>query len=217
MRGLRSTIALVVVLAGLAAYIYFVTLKTPEGDTAKKTDKVFTGLQADKIEELRITSAGGDATTAKKDNGAWQVLQPVTAKADESEISGITSALASVDVVRVIDENPSNLNEYGLSNPRIQVDFKAAGDKEYRKLFIGEKTPTSASIYAKRNDEKKVFAIPAFQETSLNRTTFDLRDKALLKFDREKVDAVDIAAAGKTLTIAKGTGDWKITKPIQTN
>ena len=128
MRGLRSTIALVVVLAGLGAYIYFVTWKTPEGDTAKKTDKVFTGLQADKIEELRITSAGGDATTAKKDNGAWQVLQPVTAKADESEISGITSALASIDVVRVIDENPSNLNEYGLSNPRIEVDFKAAGD-----------------------------------------------------------------------------------------
>jgi hypothetical protein len=216
MRGLRSTIALVVVLAGLAAYIYFVTLKTPEGDTAKKTDKVFTGLQADKIEELRITSAGGDATTAKKDNGAWQVLQPVTAKADESEVSGITSALASIDVVRVIDENPSNLNEYGLSNPRIEVDFKAAGDKEYRKLFIGEKSPTGADLFAKRNDEKKVFLIPAFQETTFNKDTFALRDKSVLKFDREKVDGVEVAAAGKSLVMAKDGPEWKIKKPVET-
>ena len=31
MRGLRSTIALIVVLAGLGGYIYFVTWKIPEG------------------------------------------------------------------------------------------------------------------------------------------------------------------------------------------
>ena len=216
MRGLRSTIALVVVLAGLGAYIYFVTWKTPEGDTAKKTDKVFTGVQADKIEEVRITSAGGDATTAKKDNGAWQVMQPVTAKADESEISGITSALASIDVVRVIDENPSNLNEYGLSNPRIQVDFKAAGDKDYRRLFIGEKSPTGADLFAKRNDEKRVFLIPAFQETTFNKDTFALRDKTVLKFDREKVDGVEVGAAGKSLVMAKEGPEWKIKKPVDT-
>jgi len=216
MRGLRSTIALVVVLAGLGAYIYFVTWKTPEGDTSKKTDKVFTGVQADKIDELRITSAGGDATTVKKDNGTWQVLQPVAAKADESEVSGITSALATTDLVRVIDENPSNLNDYGLSNPRIEVDFKVAGDKDYRKLFIGEKSPTGADLFAKRNDEKKVFLIPAFQETTFNKDTFALRDKVVLKFDREKVDGVEIDAAGKSLVMAKDGAEWKIRKPLET-
>src|SRR6266850_5513108 len=218
MRGAKSTIALVVLLAGLGAYFYFVTSKLPEGgDTAKKQEKVFAGLDATKIDEIKVTSAAGDATTLKKEAGGWQIVQPITAKADDSEATSITSALAAAEISRVIDENPSNLNEYGLSNPRIAIDFKAAGDKDYRKLLIGEKTPTSANIYAKRNDEKKVFAIPAFQETSLNRTTFDLRDKVLLKFDREKVDAVDITALGKTLAIAKGSGDWKIAKPIQTS
>jgi hypothetical protein len=216
MRGLRSTIALIIVLAGLGAYIYFVTWKTPEGDAAKKTDKVFAGVQADKIEELRITSAGGDATTLKKDNGTWQVMQPVTAKADETEVSGITSALASADVVRVIDENPSNLNEYGLSNPRIEVDFKAAGDKDYRKLLIGEKSPTGADMFAKRNDEKRVFLIPAFQEATFNKDTFALRDKVVLKFDREKVDGVEVSATGKSLAMAKDGAEWRLKKPVET-
>jgi len=217
MRGLRSTIALAVILAGLGAYIYFVSWKTPEGgDTGKKSEKVFAGLQADKIEEVRITSAGGDATTLKKDNGVWQMLQPVAARADESEVSGITSALATTDVTRVIDENPSNLNDYGLSNPRIEVNFKAAGDKEYRKLFIGEKSPTGADLFAKRNDEKKVFLIPAYQETTFNKDTFALRDKVVLKFDREKVDGVEVAAAGKSLVMSKEGPEWKIKKPVDT-
>src|SRR5438270_9515172 len=150
MRGLKSTIALIVVLAGLGGYIYFVTWKQPEGgaDSGKKQEKVFASLDAGKIEEVKVTSAAGDATTVKKEAGGWQVVQPLSAKADESEVSGLTSALASSEVVRVIDENPTSLNEYGLSNPRIEVDFKAAGDKDYRKLLVGEKTATGSDLYA---------------------------------------------------------------------
>jgi uncharacterized protein DUF4340 len=219
MRGLRSTILLMVVLAGLGGYIYyyFDPIKTAEREkTVGEKEKVFASLQADKIDEITVTSAAGDATTLKKDGGGWQVIKPVTAKADESEVSGITSALVSTDLVRVIDENPTNLNDYGLSNPRIEIDFKQAGDANAKKLLIGEKSPTGADLFAKRNDEKRVFLIPAFQESPLNKTTFDLRDKGLLKFEREKVDSLDVTADGKTLALAKDGGDWKITKPVQT-
>jgi hypothetical protein len=191
----------------------------PEGGAATtdaKKEKVFATLQADKIEEVRVATASGDATTLKKDGGTWKITQPSELPASESEVSGLTSALGQAEITRVIDENPSNLNDYGLSNPRVEIDFKASGDKEYRKLYIGEKTPTGGDLFAKRNDEKKVFLIPATNDTSFNRTTFDLRDKTLLKFEREKVDALDIDAGGKTLAIAKDGGEWKMSKPVQT-
>jgi hypothetical protein len=218
MRGLRSTILLVAVLAGLGAYIYFVTWKLPEGGAADATklDKVFAGYEADKVEEIKLMSAAGDATTLKKDGGGWQVTQPITAKADESEVSGITSAIGQMEIGRVIDPNPTNLNDYGLSNPRFQVEFKGAGDSGYKKLLLGDKSPTGSDLFARRNDEQQVFLIPATNETSFNRTTFDLREKNVLKFDREKVDGIDVTASGKTLTVAKDGGDWKITKPVQT-
>ncbi len=75
MRGLRSTIALVVVLAGLGAYIYFVTWKKPEGDgdTGKKREGVRRRSRPTRSRRSRISAAGGDATTLKKDNGTWQV------------------------------------------------------------------------------------------------------------------------------------------------
>jgi uncharacterized protein DUF4340 len=130
-------------------------------------------------------------------------------------VSGITSALSQLEVVRVIDENPANLNDYGLSSPRVEIDFKATGDKEFRRLLVGQKSPTGGNLFAKRNSEKRVFLIPAFQDQTFNRATFDLRDKAALRFDRDKVDRIEIDAAGKTLEIAKSGSDWNLTKPVQ--
>jgi hypothetical protein len=214
-RGLWSTLGLIVVLAGLGAYIYFVLNKQDSTTTSSsKQEKVFANVAADKIDEVRVTSSGGDATTIKKEGGGWQIAQPTVSKADDNEVNGITSALASVEVARVIDENPSNLNDYGLSNPRIEVDFKASGDKDYKKLLIGEKTPTGGNLFAMRGGEKKVIAIPAFQEATFDKKTFDLRDKTLIKFDRDKVDKVDIVSSGKPLDLAKDGTDWKIAKPV---
>jgi hypothetical protein len=215
-RGLWSTLASIVVLAGLGAYIYFVLNKQPESSTTSSKEKVFASLQADKIEEVKVTSSAGDATTVRKENGGWQMVQPAAAKADDSEVNGITSALSSIEVNRVIDENPTSLNDYGLGNPRIEIDFKASGDKDYKKLLIGEKSPTGGDLFAKRNDEKKVFLIPAFQESTLDKKTFDLRDKTLIKFDRDKVDSIDVAAGNKSIAFAKEGSDWNIKKPLQT-
>jgi hypothetical protein len=214
MKGLRSTLALVAVLGGLAAYIYFVTWKTP-AEPASKLEKVFSGVTADKIEEVKVTSDKGEVSTLKKDNGSWQLVAPVAAKADEAEASAIANALGQVEIVRIVDENPSDLKDYGLTTPRIAIDFKAAGDKDYRRLLIGEKSPTGADLFAQRNDEKKVFLIPASQETTMNRSTFELRDKTVLAFQRDKVDAVSVEAGGKTLQLARDNADWKIAQPLQ--
>jgi len=216
MRAFRSTILLIAVLGGLFGYIYFVTWKKPATtDLDTKQEKVFAALEADKIDEIRVKAASGDTTTLKKTAGEWQLAAPVAARADEAIMSGITSSLASTTITRVVEDNASDLKEYGLAEPRIDVGFKAASDKDYRHLLIGEKSPTGADLFAKRGDDKRVFLISAAQETTFNRATFDLRDKTLLRFDREKVDGIEVVAGGKPLQMAKESGEWKITRPLQ--
>ncbi len=218
MRGLKTTIALVVVLGGLLGYIYFVTWKQPEGGSTAsdtKVEKVFPGLQADKIDEIHVHSESGDSTVLKKDKDGWKITEPVMTAAQESEASGIANALAQLDLVRVIDENPSNLVDYGLGAPRVEIQFKAEGDKDFKTLYVGQKTPTGANVFAKKNNDKKVFTIASFQDQTFNRSTFDLRDKTVVKVDRDKVDHVEIDADNKTLELAKTGNDWKLLKPLQ--
>jgi Domain of unknown function (DUF4340) len=214
MRGVRSTIILLAVLLATGGYAYYIS-KKPAEDTTSKQEKVFGNIQADKIDEIRVKSASGDTTTLRKESGVWQVVEPIKARADESEVSGMTSALAQLSVVRVIDENPGNLKDYGLATPRIEVAFKTDADKTLaHTLLVGEKSPTGADLFAERQGQKRVFLIPAYQESSFNRSTFELRDKTVLKFERDKVDGIEVSAGSKSLQFTKEGGDWKLKKPL---
>src|SRR6476620_5273505 len=102
MRGLRSFGVLLVVGLALGAYLYFVDAKRPAGRDAEKKDKAF-AVEADKIEEFTVTSEKGEKTTVRKAGKDWQIVQPA-AKADAAEVSGITSAIAGLEIQRVIDE-----------------------------------------------------------------------------------------------------------------
>jgi hypothetical protein len=214
MRGLRSTIALLVVLIGLGGYIYFVTNKRTPGDSGPKKEQVFAGVEADKIEELKIKSEKGDVTSLKKNGDKWEIVSPQPLPASESDLIGLTSALGQMEVVRVVDENPTDLKEYGLEQPRIEVDFKSRDGKPSGRIAFGDKTATGGNMYAKRNDDKRVFLVADFQDSSLNKSTFDLRDKTLIKIERDKVDSVTIDSGGKSVVLAKEGSDWKLTRPV---
>ena len=214
MRGLWSTIVLIVILAGLFAYIRFDVAKQPSLLVAKE-EKVLASVESDKLDGLRIRSESGETTTLKKSDGGWQVVDPIAAPADESKVTAITSGLPSMSLVRVVDDKPTDLENYGLAKPRIDVGFKTSGDKDYRHLLIGEKSPVGGDVFAMRSDEKRVVLISANWEPSFNASTFDLREKALLKFDRSKVDGIEVSAGGKLLQFAKDGREWKLTKPLQ--
>lgn len=212
MRGLKSTIALAVVLAALGAYIYFVEWKKPE-TVGETKEKAFANVDAEKIEEVRIRSAGGETSRLVKDAGGWKIVEPEKADADASELSSITSNLSTLEIQRVVEENPGDLAPYGLNPPRVDIAFRLQGDKDLRHVLIGEKTPTGGDLYAKLANDKKVVLLSSFLDNTFNRTTFDLRDKKVLSFDREKVDSVELTQGGATVQLARSGTDWKIARP----
>ena len=208
MRGLRFII-LVLILIPLGWYAYYDSTKGPIDDSPKR-DKVFV-VEADKIDELEIKSESGDRTTLRRKGSDWEIVQPLTAPPDQAAVSGITSNLASVEIQRLIDENPTDLKEFGLAEPRVEVAFKSNGQQ--RRLQLGQKTPSGTDVYAKLADEKKVFLISSYLDSTFNRGTFDLRDKSVLKLDREQIDLVELTASGQTTRLEKKNGEWQITEP----
>jgi hypothetical protein len=137
----------------------------------------------------------------------------LTADTDGGEVTGILTNLSSLEVQRVIDENPGDLAEYGLAQPRIEITFKADG-KEHR-LQIGRKTPPGTDLYAKLADQKRVFLVSSYIDSTFNKTTFALRDKTVLKLDRDKVDTLAIITPKRTVRFSKADGEWKMTEPVK--
>src|SRR4051794_227669 len=212
MKGLRSFLALLVIAVALGGYVYHES-KQELGGPEKKLEKVFPDVQSDKLEQVTVKSAGGERTTLQKQGSGWQMTQPSPLAADEAEVSGISSNLASLEVQRVVDEQPTDFKQYGLDPPRIEVAFKAAGGKQGT-LQLGNKTPTGSDLYARLPDKPRVFLVSSYLETTFNKSAFDLRDKTILKIDRDKIDRLDVETPDRTLTFAKKGAEWRITSPF---
>ncbi len=212
MGRLLSTLGLVVVLAGLAGYIYFIDSERPAGDVEVKT-KAFGEVASDDIEEIAIKSAEGETSRLRRTDGTWRLTEPVAVEADQSEISSITSSAASLEIQRVVDEQATDLKQYGLDPARIEMSFTAKGQPA-RRILLGEKTPTGTEVYAKLPDQPKVFLVSSFLESTFNKNTLALRDKTALKFDNAAVDGFEVVSGTTTLQFAKKGSEWSIVKPI---
>jgi len=214
-RGLRSTILLGAVLVALAAYIFLVENKKPaEGPTKARAWAV----DAATIVDITIRTTAGDSTRLEKgaNTGRWSMVEPVRANVDEAIVSSIVNGLASLEIERVLDENPAGLRDYGLDPARTEVRFKTGADATERRLLIGGKTPGSGELYAQTDRSKAVVLIASFLENSFNKGTFELRDKNILTFDRTRADRLEIAYGTTTLSFAKsGDVDWSMSKPFE--
>jgi hypothetical protein len=210
MGRLISTGAMVLVLAGLAGYIYFAD--QPASDTPK-TERAFAPLAAEDIEELVIT-AGGDRTRARRSGDTWTIVEPIMTEADASELNPIAASLATADIERVVEEKATDMAAYGLQAPAIDVAFRVKGSTTERHIALGEKAPAGGGIYARIDANPRVVLIGAFLEATFNRNTFALRDKTIVKFDRTKVTAVDVTSGPDRLRFTKTGSEWNIVAPI---
>ncbi len=211
MRGARSTLILLIVAVGLGAYVYLVELERPPASETPPPEQLFE-LDAAEITDLEITA--GDAQTAIRKDSAdeWQLSAPVEARADEGQVSSMTRRLSSIDVRRVLEEGPVDLEPFGLAEPVVEVSFSVSDGTAHR-LLIGNTTPTGVDRYAKLGESDRVVLIPASLESDFNKSTFDLRDKSILEFDTTDIDHLEIASDDATLRFEKGENAWRVVEP----
>lgn len=207
-----STLVLLVVALGLGGYIYFVEWRKP--DTRDAREKAFPGLDAGVIEAITVANANGDSTTLERRDGTWTITKPEPLEADGTEASAIASAIAGLEVTRVVDEKPADVAQYGLQPPKVAVTFTVKGEGTPRRLQVGEKTPTSGDVYARRGVDPKVFLVSSYNDQVFNKTTFDLRNKVVLRFDREKADGIDIRQGADAATLRRQDQTWTVVSPV---
>lgn len=218
MRGGKGFLVLVVLALGLGGYAYFVESKRdPSSDTpAVKRDKVM-DLDASKVEEIEVRSATGDVTRLKKTGADWHIVAPEALEADQEVVSTILQSITSLEATSTVDEHPASVKAFDLDPAHVSVGLQLTGEKTMKRLSLGTKTPTGADVYARVEGQPKVVLVSASTEDQINRSLFDLREKSLLKFDREKADSLKLEPTGAPAVAftKKNPDDWRLTAPVE--
>ena len=210
-QGLLVSAALLAVLGGL---VWWSNKKQDAAAKAGDTTTVkILNIPEDQFQEIDIKKLTGETLHLSRDGGKWRLTAPTALPADQDAVSSMVSTLGTLNADKVVEDNATDLQPYGLKIPTLEVEIKRKDGKS-DKLLIGDDTPTGSGAYAKLPNDPRVFSIGSSGKTALDKRVDDLRDKRLLTFDQDKLTRVELEAKGQTIEFGKNSaGEWQIVKP----
>jgi hypothetical protein len=211
----RGLIVAAVVLAGLTSALYWSNHHKPADATAASADappKILAVKEAD-ISKFDLKKDGAEQVGGERNSaGQWRITSPTPLPADQSAVSSLLGTFSSLNSERLVEDKASNLVPYGLDAPKLEVDLSEK-DNKTQKLLLGDETPAGNGIYARLDGDPRVFTIPKYDKTSIDKNANDLRDKRLLTVDSDKISQVDLVAKKQEIAFGRSKDEWQIVKP----
>lgn len=215
-RPFVRTLLTVAVLIGLGAYVYFVDSKLPDSDEEAK-EKVFADFDSETATALTLSPRTGVRIRVAREGEAWKLTEPQQVAADASAVESLLGSIANLEVDATIAEGETDLAQYGLESPRVRVEVERESGATPVTLEIGDKAPAGGGVYARVPDQGRVVTVASHLETTFDKEPFDLRDRDLVKVERDDIVAIDVEGPGATFGLERVADErWLITAPVRT-
>ena len=212
---LRGLMVAGVVLAALAVSLYF-SNKQKSAEAAKPPSDAspkILALSENDITKVDLKKKDTPETILERGNsGKWQLTAPDKFLADQDTAGQLVNSASSVASDRVVEDKASDLTNYGLKSPNLEVDITTKAGKT-SKLKIGDDTPTNSGAYAMLEGDPRVFTVASYVKSGLDKSVNDLRDKRLLTFDQDKLSRVELLAKKQDIEFGRDKDQWQIVKP----
>ncbi|HEV2397185.1 MAG TPA: DUF4340 domain-containing protein [Candidatus Sulfotelmatobacter sp.] len=212
---IRGLLIATVVFAALAGVLYWSDHRKPSAEAAKPdADAAPSILKLDENSITRVDLKKKDSpdVVLSKSGSDWKITEPKPLAADQSSVSSLVSSLATLNSDRLVDDKASDLQRYGLDHPAMEFDVTEKDNKGQR-LLLGDETPTGSAVYAALAGDPRVFTIPSYRKTSLDKSLNDLRDKRLLTLSPDKVSRLELDSKNGDIEFGRNKDEWQILKP----
>jgi hypothetical protein len=211
----KGTLALLLVFAALGGYVYYSDFYNKEErqkqESAKK--KLFGG-EAKDVSEITLDYEGRSVTGVRKGDTNWEITSPAGLEADADTWEQLAGSFVGIQKDEVVSAQKTDLMPFGLDKPGIVVKSKLKSGTT-SSVLIGAENPKKTLNYAKLADTDEVFLISTTDSGAFKKTLTDLRNKKVLDFASDDIDAVKISVPGKPdLEMQKSGSDWLIKKPV---
>jgi len=213
----RSTVVLLVVAAALGAFVWFWEIRGSEErkDAEQTARRLFPDVESGDVSFIALTTSDGAEARAERRDGAWHLVEPLAFPGDAVNLDAMAAGLADLARERELEE-PQPPDVYGLGEDAREVRFGTA-EAEHA-LRIGKTTPVGSNSYVSLGAEPaRVFTVPTFRVTALERELADLRERKVLRFDRSSIAAIEVGWPDGEVALERvpdGAG-WRITRPIE--
>jgi|GEM_PF-416423 len=213
----KKTLILFVVLVFLLLIAYL--LERPRGTIQPLS--LFPDFTIDAASLIHIHNRGNKdeaPVTLVKSGQDWKIENEQGFPAD-SEL--VKKALESISELKkannVVSQNPENQKLYEVDpNQGIEVKVSDAKKKNLANFFVGKTGPDFMSTYIRKADSNEVLLCEGYHlRSAFSRTAKNWYDLNICKFTPEEITKIEIAEAGRKLTLKKDKENWQLIDPNQ--
>lgn len=195
---LLSMLIVLIVLVG----IYIFAKDTPKKEETANNTEVKTiellKLEKDKIKKVAIKSQDNEITIEKQGDkwGVTGTQFPIK----QDSLNNVVTTLSSLNADKLIAENPSDLQQYGLDKGNAIVTATMDNGEE-KTVVLGNETPGGSSSYVMLKGVNNVYTVSSTSIGTLTVKLDDIIDKSIDMVDTEAVNYLKIVTGGKTIEL----------------
>ncbi len=203
-------------------------------DVASLRDRRILPGVADRVRRVELHRAGRGFMRLEREQGRWQLQQPVQDRADGTQINALLEALFALRVATFEWEPPSaatttapmgggdapsRMESFGLADDEAtaRILVRLEGELMGHELIIGKVADAGrGTLYAKRRDLDGVVTIPASALGWLTVTADELRERRVFDLALGEIRQIGLRRDERKLELTRdATGRWVITQPVQ--
>ena len=175
------------------------------------------GTETIRYDRLVVKAKGETTELARLADQSWVISRPLKAAADVQTAEGIVSALQYARIRSTVEEKPTPdaLKTFGLDKPTVQVVASAEGVPPLT-VRIGVENPYDSSAYLQREGDQKIYAVDATTRSSLDKGTFDLRDRDVLAVRDLGVTRIELRSKKHDWAVGRDPGQpYAFLRPVK--
>ena len=209
---LVKTLALLVVLIILAAYVYFYEIKGgEEKEKQKQAEEKVLIFEPDSVQIIEIRSVLKQFRFERTDD-EWQIETPIETAGDKSTIDGMLNTLKNMQKTREFNIRDGEQTQYGLVGRSLLVILEMKNGIRDSVRF-GDATPVGNNVFAGKGDTT-VYIVASYTKNNIDKDLFDWRDKSVAKVKLDDVREFRLKNTKGEFALAKTGSDWMLTSPI---
>jgi hypothetical protein len=209
----RTTLILAVVLVVLVAIatLFNSSRKRQESSLGKPIFPAFAAAKADGIE----VRGGGKTVALRRQGDVWLVTTEGNQPADPKIPKQLIEAMDKLSTRTLISLSRETHTGFEVDSAGFTVRI-TQGTKAVAEFIVGKPGPDYMSTYIRPVSGDKVYLVPAYLRTTVDRGPETWRNRTVLELEQAKIASYTTRNTRETVTVKKGKdGEWSITAPTQ--
>lgn len=209
----RTLWILLALVAGVAAFVWFVERDLPGTDERAERGKKVLAVEVDEVSRIAWTRGDERVELSRPDAGedpSWRLVEPFSARARAADVERLLDLLTGLEKQRTLDSGVPG--ELGLDPPRAVLTMETAGGE--RRLAIGGAVPASESMIVTAGDGPPYYVVETALWTELERPAGEWRSKDVFPGASDDIARFALGDGRDRVVVARRGEDFWLEVPI---